>query len=435
MSFGTLQNEHAALMEEKRILDKKLGELAMQHNRELEEESQKHEATYKELQRNFAQLQEVQSEESTRSRLQDVMDELKNEHARTISALSDEHSSSLNNMMDMHSAQLQDIEAAAATRTNDLVAVREREQEVVIAALKAEHASAQNNTAAEKEQAHQAVIASLNAEHASKHEAAIAALHTEHTAIREAALAALRADLAAAQDAAVASNSALATESTPNKQPAREERYSVKPSEVPSAFTTPKNDGIPARGLSHVFVHLSDESGDEAAHMSETPLAYASEDDNSFSPTPAYPKDGKRAGGEAGARNQLRKDNASLSAQLQAAQDEIATLKRATSGTNHGLGLYTALRNQTSSFLEDYSTPARRDPASADDSQASGMGVCMDDSTMQLEGTLQSAMVQIEQLMELNDDFAAENQRWSERLRRNDRTLARSSPTPLRAVS
>ena len=50
LSAGNLQQRLEALTEEKDILEKKLGDGGMRHNRELEEESQKHEAacrTYK----------------------------------------------------------------------------------------------------------------------------------------------------------------------------------------------------------------------------------------------------------------------------------------------------------------------------------------------------------------------------------------------------
>lgn len=420
-----LRKKLDSLLEEKHILEEKLGDIAMQHNRELEEETEKHEATYKELHGSFTQLKEAQSrsgavaeeqQKSIRAELQSAMEELKREHAQRISALTNEHASILKEMMNKQSEQLEEIEAAATKRAQDHVAERERAHEAAVAALKAEHTSAQQSIVAEKEQSNQAAVAALNADHASRHEAAIAALHDEHTAIREAALAALRADLSESHDTATdtrAAQDTTAADAIPGSR-SLQNRHSLDSFEVPSVLSTPKNDGITAKGLSHIFVHLSDESEEEAS--------YASDDIRSLSPTPP----GKHARSETSLRDQfqLRKDNASLSAMLQAAQNEIASLKSVTAGAEGAYAL-----PQTQSDTATGSATSRGGSASTDDDQSSFIG----GSTMSLEGTMESLRVQTEQLLELNDDFIAEQRRWSKRLRRDNSTHARSSP--LRAAS
>jgi len=58
------------------------------------------------------------------------------------------------------------------------------------------------------------------------------------------------------------------------------------------------------------------------------------------------------------------------------------------------------------------------------------------DGKLTLEGTLESIRVQTEQLLEINDDFIAEQKRWSKRLsmtRSNRSTPVRAQKSPLMA--
>ena len=223
----------------------------------------------------------------------------------------------------------------------------------------------------------------------------------------------------------------------------------------------------PARNLAHVFVHRNNNEhatpGDETPHLPETPLAYASDEEPHCSPTPAYPRDGARAGAAVeGARQphgprsdsiaeirsakteQLEQDNADLKAALSAAQEEIAALKQSTVRQ-----LRSRLTKRPSNELANGSDPFA--PA-----KTNGF-MSLEDRTQQenngqlsLEGTLESIRVQTEQLLEINDDFLAEQRRWSSRLsvRRSNynspygglRRSSRSSPmghrsSPLRAAS
>lgn len=309
----------------------------------------------------------------------------------------------------------------AAERTANEVAERERAHEGELAELKVEHSRTRQTAVAEQEQAHQAAIATLMADHASRNEVVIDALHEEHTAIREAALAALRAEFADAQMPAAVTPSARVAESADTRLRSQSSRV-PEPIEVPSTLTTPKNDGVPANGLSHVFGHLIVKSKDEITPMSDTPLAHGLENERSFSPTPAYPRDGNRAGAELGFQNQLRKDNAGLNALLKAARDEIATLKGTTT-VPQGTKLIAP--------SEGFTAHTRRNSFSADDDQNDATGDSF--TSMSLEGTMESLRVQTEQLLELNEDFLAEQQRWSVGLRRKNSMQQRSSP--LRASS
>lgn len=149
--------------------------------------------------------------------------------------------------------------------------------------------------------------------------------------------------------------------------------------------------GDDSTGLGHVFVNHDDEAEmDTTVHMAgkaETPLAYHSDDDAArLSPTPMYPRGGKRAG-----------------AYVEASK--VSTAPRQ---------------------LSPKSGPAT--------------------PQMSLEGTLESLLVQTEQLLEVNEDFLIENRRWSRRIsglrsqrgtpRRTSRRAGESMTSPeVRAAS
>lgn len=284
--------------------------------------------------------------------------------------------------------------------------------------MKSEHARAIRVNSAEIEHAHHAALALLAADHASKTEAVSSALHQEHEAIREGSLLTLRADLVdvRATEAGMSSSEISERGATGRERRHSQDLQFLNTLEVPFTLTTPKNDGIPARGLSHVFVHLADGSRDDNTLQPSTPLAHAMEYEHSFSPTPAYPRDGNRAGAEPSDQHRLRKDNASLNALLKAARDEIAALKCASPGS-HSTGKF--------AIVEDFTEHTRRDSTPLNEDQDHAMIDSF--MSMSLEGTMESLRVQTEQLLELNDDFLAEQQRWSRRLQRKDSTQQRNT--------
>jgi len=146
--------------------------------------------------------------------------------------------------------------------------------------------------------------------------------------------------------------------------------------------------------------------------MPETPLAYASDDDdddqthgvplNVVTPTAVRVK---HADDDAASKDvsHLQKDNALLRRALSAAQQEIISLKSqpttAATPTRFLRGLATpnghARAPRTTSGLEDPFAP-----------QPNEQG-------MTLEGTLHSLQMQTAQLLEINDDFIAEQDRWN----------------------
>lgn len=156
--------------------------------------------------------------------------------------------------------------------------------------------------------------------------------------------------------------------------------------------------------------------------MAETPLAYASEDERHYSPTPAYPRDGRRAGAvheEAGSpqRRRLEDENAGLHAALRASQAELAHLRSSPTSFRQSRGTpFSPTHHRPSSFDDPFASPsalAARRPLPSTEAYGAGEKT---ESGLSLEGTLESIRVQTEQLLEINDDFLAEQRRWSTRL-------------------
>merc|ERR1712070_67713 len=209
---------------------------------------------------------------------------------------------------------------------------------------------------------------------------------------------------------------------------------------------TPIAAETPSGGLSHVFVNR-EADGDETPGMIETPLAYASEDERGYSPTPAYPKDGRRAGAatltadtmQSPRVKQLEDQNKDLFTALQAAQREVAEMKSSPFSsqrrtTRYGKSLPYPGAEDNEEADDPFASPsirAHRSAVSGGPSAAHSSYLNDEDNGMSLEGTLESIRVQTEQLLEINDDFAAEQRRWSQRL-----SLSRSqrggSMTPFR---
>ncbi|KAK3659785.1 hypothetical protein LTR56_001149 [Elasticomyces elasticus] len=216
-------------------------------------------------------------------------------------------------------------------------------------------------------------------------------------------------------------------------------------------------------GLSHVFVNL--ERGEvqsvetpkvakdgaiafgskDTPGLAETPLAYASDEEHYFpSPTPAYPKGGRRAGArtEAARRDheekiQLAKENSRLKEELTKVEGELEALKSAPAVTGQSHGSHSPPPAYHNGEIEDdddpfaprmngttmQTSPLRENNNNNDTSRAAHSP-----THVSLEGTLASLRVQTEQLLEINDDFVAEQKRWNRKL-----GLPRSSS--LRAAS
>jgi hypothetical protein len=350
--------------------------------------------------------------ESVRTSLQTSLAELKAEHDKAMSELADEHARKMLEMEIAHAAKIAEVEVAAAnqaeaTALNGLK--EEHERAMVVMAEEHNHRMQQM---AESHAAHVADVevaaireaGSAAEEQAREHEAAIEAVakRAEAAAERqarehEAAIAALRAEHAEALRRQITLDGA------------RERRSS-------SVSTTS------SQSLTRGFGRRVDDEMDNPAGP-ETPLAYAS-DAEGRSPNQAYHDDHANAGSFSDEQfhletlMQLQKENGALRMALRAVQDELI------SGKTPNVPLEDAHEAPESAFSQAPTDDPFRSPTTTTThgEGASAFGGSRneeyedDEGRLTLEGTLESIRIQTEQLLEINDDFMAEQRRWSGRL-------------------
>ncbi|KAI6983207.1 hypothetical protein KC355_g10879 [Hortaea werneckii] len=381
-----LESKYADLLQEKRALERILEDIEMQNDRKLRDRVRRADEAYCELKEQLDQTKEERTkqlddqsrkhEEAVRE-LHDLIAKLREEHTKAIEEMASGHERDVRAVMDQHAQQIGGIEEEATRRAE--AAGRERDS------------------------IHESRLANLEAEHAE--------------ALQK------------------------ATASSPQRAPSLE-------------VGTPIAAEAPSGGLSHIFVNR-EADGDETPGMIETPLAYASEDEHGYSPTPAYPKDGRRAGAAASLTTEavqsprvkeLESQNKDLFSALQAAQREVAEMKSSPFSSHRRENLRKAFPHPEDE--DDYDEEPAGDPFASPSIRANrspiptagtaapaahSASISNDhDNGLSLEGTLESIRVQTEQLLEINDDFAAEQRRWSQRL-----SLSRSqrggSMTPFRS--
>lgn len=400
-----LVKELGLLVAKKDRIEMQLDDTELRHNREMEEENQKHESAYKELQDAFKQVKEGQSkalaeQQRQREELQANMTRMKKEHETMLNEVKTENEkvvSGLRAELEQHASK---SEAEHSRALEELTAEHERN----IQAVMEKHA--QQIAAVEEEAAHS------SGKNDPGHEQRLAVLEAEHAeALKEATRSPSRTR---------ALGNGSAEESTP---------------------ATPQMGQ--SEGLGHVFVNHDDAEGlsaQRADGKAETPLAYNSEDEtNMLSPTPAYPRGGNRAGSHVDASkapkmNTLQKENEKLVEQLREAMEEIVTLKaRSAKPPKASQAVEEAVEEEqeeakdliasTTDIDDPFTTPGRRstdasarrprrDSVPRQPSQKSSPAL----PQVTLEGTLESLRVQTEQLLEVNDDIMAESRRWSRRL-------------------
>lgn len=458
-----LQQKYADVLQEKRALDKMLEDLETQQNKRLQEQARKHDTYSAELQQSHAdllqekealsrdlgdaesqlsnRLQEQAREHAEACRgLQHMLDQAKEDHEcelqrfrqgtseddTAIAVLQQKYDDLLQERRALEEAsqavdkqynerlhrQAQEHDVAYQTLQKNLDEVKEgsakqlneqsqrheemcRELQDLIQRLREEHEIAGDSLTAEHERNIQAVMDKHAAQVAQVEEEAsrrTEAAGSERDRIHEAALAALEAEHAEALHEATLSSH----------------------QKLESNHLAPET---PSKGLSHVFVHQEDEYEDETPGLPETPLAYASDEEQHYSPTPAYPKDGKRAGAELASVKRpnvkhLERENAELLAQLRAAQDELVVLKAPPAPQPQSREAPSAAR--PAYHIGDPFAPHTNGHHISPHTNGHTNGDW--DGKMTLEGTLESIRVQTEQLLEINDDFIAEQRRWSRNL-------------------
>jgi hypothetical protein len=412
-SVEDLQKKLGHALGSKEILERKLGEITMQHNRELEEETQQHEESYRALQTSYSQLKGSQQKmlgdesakfETIRKELLDTIAVLTGERDKAVSALGDENIRSTKDISEQHATQLDALKESMTSRIEAAVLEKEQAHAAEIAALKVNYIRGQEDA-----------IAGLKLEHARKLEEMAASLKAERLEAQEEAIAAEKAQ------ASIQAQAVLDAQNASQSQQ-REQTIEATSAEIPSVFSEPKHDGTPSKkGLTHVFVHQTTDSDNASAGAPMTPQNYDSDNEDSYSPTPSHPRGGPRAGSEA-IQHKLKQDNDSLTLALKAAQDEIALLQNFEAAPSRAERFSAASSSQSEANGNASTTVP-------DDSTTSGEDTEGPEPQMTLEGTLESIRLQTEQLLEINDDFMAEQQRWTSRLAlRNHTNQQRSLP-------
>ncbi|KAI6897173.1 hypothetical protein KC334_g10483 [Hortaea werneckii] len=385
-SSAELESKYADLLQEKRALERILEDIEMQNDRKLRDRVRRADEAYYELKEQLDQAKEERTkqlddqsrkhEEAVRE-LHDLIAKLREQHTKAIEEMASGHERDVRAVMDQHAQQIGEIEEGATRRAE--AAGRERDY------------------------IHEKLLANLEAEHAD----------------------------------------ALQKARAPSQQRA------------PSFEAgTPIAADTPSGGLSHIFVNR-EADGDETPGMIETPLAYASEDEHGYSPTPVYLKDGRRARAaslttdavQSPRVKQLESQNKDLFSALQAAQREVAEMKSSPFSSHRRENLRKAFPHpeddddgDEEAAEDPFASPsirAHRSPVPTASATTAAPAAAHSsysndhDNGMSLEGTLESIRVQTEQLLEINEDFAAEQRRWSQRL-----SLSRSqrggSMTPFR---
>ncbi|KAK5144233.1 hypothetical protein LTR32_003806 [Rachicladosporium monterosium] len=409
-----LQQKFHALEAEKNDLAEKLAEGALQGQSVLDEEAVKRSAPFLAIQNeqkefeddHTRRLAQLTSQHDTAVKdLQSAMTRLKLEHGDAMHSLTAEHERNIAR-----------VEEAASRRAEAHGAGRDRVHEAALAAAEAEHGKA-----------------------------LLRATRSPVPAVVE-----RDADIAGTETSSRGLSHVFV-----NRQSEEEDDAS---SPVLSGAATPRSAGeaTPGCGKNGLAVHgTGDLANDGTPMLAETPLAYTSEDEHfPFSPSPAYPRDGRRAGArpdpakkmkERDVEERAERGTIELQGALTAAQEELSALKRmfpivapqscpspprpsqpvnndneySDTDTNDPFAPRTNADPTTSPSRHNGTTtsPAHHSPA----------------AQTTLEGTLASLRVQTEQLLEINDDFIAEQKRWSRKLGlRGQQSVRRSS---LRAAS
>ncbi|KAK5135802.1 hypothetical protein LTR08_004629 [Meristemomyces frigidus] len=356
-----------------RDLQSKLDHAQDVHARQLMEQNEQHEIAARALEQKLDQVQETQSRqlaEMSQQRdeactaLQDSISRLQQENATASNILYAEHERSVQATMEKHATQVSEVEEAASRRSEAAVVDRDRAHEAALAALEAEHAEA---------------------------------LHR-------------------------------ATLSPPSNETGDTLAPETPPADLSHVLVGhPNGRESPLLAKTPLSSRVDREERDETPILAETPLAYTSEEEPHYSPTPAYPKGGRRAGGEMAAVRQpeyvqLEKENAGLVAALHAAQAELAAFKTPVTPPKQ----QQIVQRRPASPMPDREQRPQAPPAYYNEDpfapHTNGHHVSRSssrsewDGNMTLEGTLESIRVQTEQLLEINDDFIAEQRRWSRKL-------------------
>ncbi|KAK1056446.1 hypothetical protein LTR74_014924 [Friedmanniomyces endolithicus] len=420
-----LQQKFHALEAEKDDLAEKLAEGALQGESVLDEEAVKRSAPFLAIQNeqkefeddHTRRLAQLTSQHDTAVKdLQSAMTRLKLEHGDAMHSLTAEHERNVQAVMCDHAKQIARVEEAASRRAEAHGAGRDRVHEAALAAAEAEHG-----------------------------EALLRATRSPVPAVVE-----RDADIAGTQTPSRGLSHVFV-----NRQSEEEEDAS---SPVLSGAATPRfaGEATPGCGKNELAVHgTGDLANDGTPMLAETPLAYTSEDEHfQFSPSPAYPRDGRRAGArpdpakktkERDVEERAETGTIELQGALTAAQEELSALKRmfpmaAPQSSSSPPRPFQPVNNDNEYSDTDTNDPfASRTNADPTTSPSRHNGTTTSPAhhspaaQTTLEGTLASLRVQTEQLLEINDDFIAEQKRWSRKMGLRGQQSVRRSP--LRAAS
>jgi len=420
-----LQQRFSALEAEKDDLAVKLAEAISQGESGLNPEAVKRSAPFLLLQNELKEHKDGQTQRLAQltsqhdiaiTDSQNAIARLKLEHGEAMHSLTAEHEHNVQAVMTEHAEQIARVEEEAFRRAGAHGAGRDRVHEAALAAAEAEHG-----------------------------EALLRATRSPVPAVVE-----RDADIAGTETPSRGLSHVFV-----NRQSEEEEDAS---SPVLSGGATPRSAGeaTPGCGKNGLAVHGTGDLADDGTPMlAETPLAYASEDEHyPFSPSPAYPRGGRRAGArpenaektnERGVEEGTKKGTLELQGALTAAQEELSALKRMFPMAAPQPSPSPPRTSQTVNNDNEYSDTDTSDPFAPRTNADPTTSPSRHNSTTTspahhspaaqttLEGTLASLRVQTEQLLEINDDFIAEQKRWSRKLGLRGQQSVRRSP--LRAAS
>ncbi|KAM3415453.1 Protein ORF73 [Cercospora zeina] len=432
---GVSAAKHGALVQEKLRLEQRLGDMNLQHNRELEEEAQRHEDAYRELRASYKQLQETQQRSVERESekvalvrqdLQSVINTLREEHNQAMADLYRIEEQSKQSEMVRHGLQnsLAEFKAEHEDAISEMAEVHAQRMLEAEAAHMAKMIDAEAGVASDREaslrEQHEEALQRLNHEHMQKvqdmvEDHATRVAQVEAAAIREAGMAAeeqARHHQEALEALQAQHAVAIAEARAALEQQAREHESAIAAMRAESAERQANAD------------HLGFDV-DPSAQSSED-----SEEDWDTSSVSHTPYEAHWTPAQEIER--LQEDNTNLRLALQSARDDMELAKR----NNMATATARIDTSHTGEREELSDNPFRSPTTTVNDetlSQISDSNVREDEVSPvgNLEGTLESLRIQTEQLLEINEDFIAEQHRWSSRLRLG--IGARSSP--LGAVS
>jgi hypothetical protein len=317
-------------------------------------------------------------------------------------ALGQSHEQTLTELNEQHAAQLASIEGLArdAVETN----LRDRDQEhkdfvqELVRTHESQLAELEQMFAEREKHAHSSLVQA--------HEGALAQLRISHAA----EISRLQGSIAQEIEAARLEHSKGQRSDTIdsdgiNQLSSQDRSVNLAASAGSHTRSPAQTSEAPSRGLSHIFVNHEPDNAASAeppsqpqasldedpvdASIDEIPIAYI-EDEQSAPKPPANDSS------DHAVLQQLQSDNALLRIALNNAQEEIASLKsQPTTATD------TRTRIQTSRSLDD-----------DNDTFPSPFTQAAADNGLTLEGTLHRLQMQAAQLLEINDDLMAEQERW-----------------------